>query len=112
MDHLFYLLVRIFTALNQLQVVEDLLLNGNQYTGNHLLPDNRCTLEAVGYDIVNVLYEDHISIHIVQVFDQGTVSTRTEQQVTVLIAERGVVHGSSHRVSAGFLHAERNVILH
>ena len=110
MNHLFHLVVRILAAVDQLQILEDAFLQRDQHTGDHLLEDNGRAFETVRNHIVDILDKHHIGIYIVQVFDQSTVAARTEQQITVLVAERIVFHIGGNRIGTRFLHAERNIV--
>ena len=79
MDHLLYLGMGIFAGLDLFQISEGFLLQCYQDTGDHLLVDNRRAFEAIRNHVIYILDKYHVGIHIVQILDQGTVSTRAEQ---------------------------------
>ena len=100
----------ILATVKQTEVSKSLLLQGNQDTGNHLLVFHGVTLQTVGYHIVDVLDEDHIGIDLVQILNQCTMTTGTEQQRSVIVTERGVVGIGSHCVGTGFLLGEGDIV--
>ena len=71
--------MRVFTAVQQLQVGKCLLLQSDEHTGYQLLVQYGITFQLIGHYIIYVLDEDYISIKIVQVFNQRAMPTRTEQ---------------------------------
>ena len=93
------------SAIQQLQILESLLLQSNQYTGQQLLISNCIPFKSVWYYVVNILNEYDIRIQIVQVFNQCTMTTRTEYQFAI-IAERFVFHIGSQCICARFLFRE------
>ena len=109
-DNGFQLFVTIMSAIQQFQVFKCLLLQRNQYTSQQFLVSHCISFQAVGHHIINVLDKYDISIQVVQVLNQGTVTTRTEQQFTVLVAERFVFHIGSHCIRTRFLFRETDVI--
>ena len=68
------------TGIQYLQIIESLLLESNQYTSNHLLPGNSFALQTIRNHVVNILDEYYISIYLVEVLDERTMTARTEQQ--------------------------------
>ena len=98
------------SAIQQFQVFKCLLLQCNQYTGQQFLVSHGISFQAVGHHIINVLDKYNIGIQVVQVLNQGTVTTRTEQQFTVLVAERFVFHIGRYRICTRFLFRETDVI--
>ena len=101
----------IFAAIQQFQIFKRLLLKSHQYPGNQFLVSNGFVLQAVGHHIINILNKYNIRIQVVQVFNQSTVTTGTEQQLTV-ITERLVLHISCYCIGTRFLLRERNVKFH
>ena len=70
----------VLTGIQYLQIIESLLLESNQYTCNHLLPGNSLALQAIRNHVIDVLDEYYISIDLVEVLDERTMTARTEQQ--------------------------------
>ena len=101
----------ILSAIQQFEVFECLLLESNQYTSDQLLVCNSFVLQTIWNYVVNVLDEDNVCIEVVQVFDQCTVTTRTEQQLTI-VAEWLVFHISSNCISAWLLFWEWNEVFY
>ena len=62
------------------QILESLLLQRYEHSGDDLLPLHGFGLQTVGYDVVDVLDEDNVGIDLVKVLDEGSVTARTEQQ--------------------------------
>ena len=88
----------VLAALQYLEIVECLLLKCYEDAGNNLLPLYCLRLQTVRNDIVNILYEDNVSIYLVKVLYQRTVPARTEQQGTVAVAEQCIVWINSHSI--------------
>ena len=105
------LLVRILSAVEQFEVFECLFLQGHEYAGNQFFISNGVGFQFIGYYVVDILDEDNISVEIVQVLDQCTVPTRTEQEFTI-VSERLVVHIGSDGVGIWFLFGEGDVIVY
>ena len=97
------------SAIQQAQVIESLCLQSYQHAGQQFLVSNGITFQTVGHHIINVLDEYHISIQVVQVFNQRTVTTRTEEQFA-LVAERLVLHVRSHCIRTRLLFRETYMI--
>ena len=70
----------VLTRIQYLQVIESLLLQSNQYTSNHLLPCNSLALQTIRNHVVDILDKYYISIYLVEVLDERTMTARTEQQ--------------------------------
>ena len=102
-DNLLQLLMVVLTRIQNFQIIESLLLQSNQYTCNHLLPGNSLSLQAIRNHIVNILDEYHISIYLVEVLDECTMTARTEQQRAILVAERSIVWIGSDGIGARLL---------
>ena len=103
--------MRVFTAVQQLQVGKCLLLQSDEHTGYQLLVQYGITFQLIGHYIIYVLDEDYISIKIVQVFNQRAMPTRTEQELAV-IAERLVLHIGGNGIGARLLLGETDVVVH
>ena len=110
-DNLLEFLMVILTAVEQSQISKGLLLQGNQHTGNNLLVLYCIALQPVGHHIIDVLDEDDISINLVEVLNQGTMTTRTEEQGAIIVPERCVVGIGSHGISTRLLLGEGDVVL-
>ena len=111
LEHFHHLVVRIFAAVKQFEVLECLLLQGDEYAGNQFLISNGVFLQFVGNNVVDVLDKDNIGIEVIQVLNQRAVSTGTEQQFAV-VAERLVVHVGSNGVGTRFLLGECDVVIY
>ena len=98
-------------AIQQFQIFESLFLESYKYTSQQLLIGNRVSLQAVRNHIVNILNEYNISIQIIQILNQCTMTTRTEQQLAILIAERLVFHIGSNCISTWLLLRETDMII-
>ena len=105
------LLVRILSAVEQFEVFECLFLQGHEYAGNQFFISNGVGFQFIGYYVVDILDEDNVGVEIVQVLDQCTVTTRTEQEFAV-VAERLVVHIGSDGIGIRFLFGEGDVIVY
>ena len=90
----------VLACIEQTDVFECLLLEGNQHTSNNLLEAHGGVFQTVGHYIIDILDENHISIDIVEVLNQSTMTTRTEQNSTVVVAERFVIDGSCYGICA------------
>ena len=110
-DDFLQLFVVVLTFVERLQVSESLLLERHEHTGDDLLVIHRVLLQTVGHYVVDVLDEDHVGIDVVQVLNQRAMASGTEQQRTVLVAERSVVGIGSHGICAGLLLREGDVVL-
>ena len=64
----------------------------------------------VGYHVVYVLDENYVCVQVIEVLNESTVTARTEQNGTVIIAERTAVGISCNGIGAGLLLGEGNVI--
>ena len=78
-----------------LERLEDALLLRYQHTGKDLFVTNRIFLETVRHHIINVFDENDIGILLVEVLDERTMTTRTEEQLTVFRTERRAIGISS-----------------
>ena len=79
-DNLLQLLMVVLTRIQNLQIIESLLLQSNQYTCNHLLPGNSLCLQAIRNHIIDVLDEYYICINLVEILNERAMTARTEQQ--------------------------------
>ena len=77
------LLVGVLARIQQLEIFEGFLLQSNQNTSDDLFPQNGIALQTVGHYIVNVLHKDNVGLNLVQILNQRTMSTWTEQQGTI-----------------------------
>ena len=111
-DNLLKFLVIICSSIEKTEILEGLLLQGDEHTGNHLLIGDGFALESVGHHVVDVLDEDHVGVNLVEILDERAMASRTEEQRTVGIAERSVVGIGSNSVGTRLLLRERDVILH
>ena len=73
----------VLASIQQAQILEGFLLQRYQYASYDLLPLNGIVLQAIGHHVVDILHKDNVSLNLVQVLNQSTVSTWTEQQRTV-----------------------------
>ena len=101
--NLLQLLMVVLTRIQNLQIIESLFLQSNQYTCNHLLPGNSLSLQAIRNHIVNILDKYHISINLVEVLDECTMTARTEQQRAILVTEWSIVWIGSDGIGARLL---------
>ena len=109
-DNFLYLLVGVLARVEQAHIVEGFLLEGDEHAGYNLLPLYGVSLEAVGYDVVDVLDEDDVGINLVEVLNQCSVASGTEEQRTVAVAERCAVGVGGDGVRRGLLLGEGDVI--
>ena len=58
---------------------------------------------GVADDIVDVLYENHVGIDVVEVFDERAVSARTENEFAGVVAEKLIVGSHCDGVGRRFL---------
>ena len=72
------------------EMVEALLLQVEEQTGQHFLVDDGAVLHPVWHDVVDVLDEDEVGALLVEVLDEGAVSAGTEDEASLLVAH-GVV---------------------
>ena len=72
-------------------ILETALLQFEQQSCQHLLIGYRVAAAGVGGHVVDVLDEDEVGVDLVEVFDQGAVSRRTEKQFARIGAEERVV---------------------
>ena len=79
------------SAVEHPQILECLLLQGDENAGNDLLPLHGLGLQAVGHHVVDVLDEYHVGLNLVQVLDKGAMASRAEEQRAVVVAEGRVV---------------------
>ena len=90
----------IFTRIKQTDVIESALLQRYENTSYDFLKAHRWVFQAVGYHIIYILNKDNISIDVVQVFNQRSMTTWTEQNRTIFVAERFVINRSSYSICA------------
>ena len=107
--HLLYLLVG-GSFVQLLEVSKGLLLQGDQHAGDNLLPLHRLRLQTIGHHIVYVLDENHVGVYLVEVLYECSVTAGAEEQRAVGLTEGGVVGIGSHRVGAGLLLGEGDVV--
>ena len=93
------------------QILKGFLLQGYQHTSDNLLPDDGICLQTIRNNVVDILDEDDISLYLVEVLDEGTMATRTEQQRTITIAERSAIGIGSDSIGRRLLLREGNIIL-
>ena len=111
-EHIHQMLVLVLATFQNLKVREDLLLEAYKNATDDLLVGDGRALLLLGNHVVDVLDEDHVGILLIQVLDKSTMSTGTEKEIALLVAEWRVVHIGSQRIGAGFLYRERDLILH
>ena len=70
----------VVAAVEQLKIFKSPLLVFNQYSSQYILIKYGVAFEAVGHYVVYILDEDYIGVNVVEVFDERTMSTRTEKQ--------------------------------
>ena len=109
-EHLLQAGVSNIAALEFLEISKGLALQGDEHTGKEFLIGNGVALQTVGHHVIDVLDEDDVGIDVVEIFNECAMTSGTEEQTAVGIAEGGVVGICSHRIGRGFLLAERNVI--
>ena len=91
MNDLLKFLMVVAPRLQVFQVIESFLLSLYEYAGNNFLPLDSISFQTVWDDIVDILDEDDISVDFIEVLNQCTVTSRTEEQRTIFVAERCVV---------------------
>ena len=104
--------VVVLARVEHLEVFESLLLQGYQYACNNLFPFYSLRLQAVWHHVIDVLNEDNVGVNLVEVLYQRTVTTRTEQERAILVAEWSAVWVSSYCIGRRLLLRETDVILH
>ena len=60
----------------------------------------------VRYNVVNILDKDDVGVQVIEVLDEGAVTSGTEQDGAVIIAEGGAVGSGGNGVGAGLLLGE------
>ena len=70
----------VVAAVEQLKIFKSPLLVFNQYSSQYILIKYGVAFEAVGHYVVYILDEDYIGVNVVEVFDERTMSARTEKQ--------------------------------
>ena len=101
----------VMTTIQQFQIIESLFLQSNQHTGKQFFISYSIVFQTVGHDIINILDKYDISIQIVQIFNQSTMTSRTEKQFAI-ITERLVLHISGNGISTCLLFGEADIIFH
>ena len=96
-DNLLELLVIVGAGIQQTEILERFLLKSDEHTGDNLLIGDSLALQTVGHYIVNILDEDDIGVNLIEILNKSTMTTGTEEQRSVGIAERSVV-GIGRRV--------------
>ena len=109
-NYLFNLLVSIFASIQQLKILERFLLQGNQHTCYDLFPQYGVALQPIRHHVINVLHKNNVGIYLVQVLNQRTMSTWTEQQGTVSIAEWSTVRISCYSIRRRLLLRESDIV--
>ena len=89
-----------------------MLLEADEHARQEFLVSHRVALQTVGYDIVDILDENHVGTQVVQVLDERTVTAGTEQDATAVVAEKLVLGRHGHSVGRGLLLREGNVVAH
>ena len=109
-DDVLEVVVAVLAAVEQTQIGEDLLLYLDEETGNDLFPEDCIGLQSVGHNVVDVLDEDDVAAQIVEVLDECTMASGSEEKLAVAGAEGRVVHVDGDGVCAGLLFAEAYVV--
>ena len=102
--------IGVFLAVKQVQILEYLILNAYQNAGQQFLIGNGIGLEMIRHYVVNILDEYYIGIQVIEVFNECAVTSRTEQDRTVVVTERGAVGCCGYGIGAWFLLGERYVV--
>ena len=102
--------IGVLFSVKQPQVFKNLFLYAYQNSGQQLLIGDGVVLEMIGYHIVNILDKDDVGVQVIEVLNEGTVTSGTEQYGTVVIAEGGAVGSGGYRIGAGFLLGERYAV--
>jgi len=95
-----------------MQIIKCFLLHGNENTSYYLFPFYCDILQFIRYNIIYILDEYHICIYIIKIFNQSTMSTRTEKKATIFITERSIIWIDSNGISRRFLLRERNIVFY
>ncbi|CCZ70987.1 oRF2 [Bacteroides sp. CAG:702] len=111
-NNTFKLFMAIMTTIQQFQIIECLFLKRHQHTCQQFFVGHSIFFQPVRNHVINVLDKHNIGIQIIQVFNQCSMTTRTEYQLPFIIAERFVVHVCCDSICTGFLFGERNIIFH
>ena len=109
--HLLQSVVITASCIQRFQIVESLLLQFNEHARNHLFIVNGVGLQTVGHHIVDVLHKDDVSLDSIEIVDERPMTSRTEEQFALLIAEWGVVGVGSHGVGRRLLLRETDVVV-
>ena len=83
-----------------LQCLKHPFLLRYQHTGKDLFVTHRVFLQPIRYHVIDILDEDDVCVLLIQVLDQRTVTSRTEEQLTVLRSKRRTVRISGDRIGA------------
>ena len=100
----------VFTALKHLHILENLNLHISKHSRNQLFVLYRVGFKPVRNNIVNVFYENHISINFVQILYQCSMPTWSKQNLTIGSPERLIVHCGSCGVGTALLFREGDVV--
>ena len=63
------LLMRIFSTIKQLKILESFFLQSYQYTGNQFLISHCVSFQFIGHYIVDILDKDNIGVKVIEVLD-------------------------------------------
>ena len=90
--------VVVLPAFEYAGIFKGFLLERDKHAGYDLFPLHGLGLEAVGHNVVNVLYKDYVGIDFVEVLYQRAMTGGPEEQRAVTVAEQGIVGVHRHGV--------------
>ena len=98
--------IGILLGVKQAQVFKYLFLDAYQDSGQKFLVSYCVGLEMIRNHVVNILDKDDVGVQVIEVLDEGAVTSGTEQDGAVIIAEGGAVSSGGNGVGAGLLLGE------
>ena len=81
----------------------------HQHAAEDLLVDDGAALLAVWDDVVDILDEDDVGIHLREILDQGAVPSGAEDQPPLLVTDRPIVRTYGDGIGRGLLGAGGDV---
>ncbi len=81
----------VFAAVKTPDVVCDLVVNTDEIAAEYLFVAYCRFAQVIGYYVIDILDEDYGRFYIVEVLDQCAMTSRAEQQCSVILPERSAV---------------------
>ncbi len=87
----------------------DHLLHFDQIASQDLFPDNRLFLQPVRQDIIDILYIDQIALEVIEIFQEGPVTTRSEKKLSGSFPEGSILQVNGQGIGRMPLKRERDI---